>query len=72
MLELLYEALRSPLGIVVQSEDPEALRARLYKLRVKDPELACLSFVISPLNPTSDLWILRKPDERRPTSEGDA
>lgn len=58
-LKLLYDATRTPYGIVVQTEDPERLRQKLYALRKNNPDLASISFVISPLNP-QDLWVLNK------------
>ena len=58
MLDLLYEALASPYGIVVESTDPLLLRTKLYSERRKDPSFNRLSFVLSPTNPTSELWIL--------------
>ncbi len=57
--ELLYDALRSPLGIVVETTDPERLRQRLYAIRREAEDFVPLSFVISPLNGV-DLWILNK------------
>lgn len=60
MLELLYDALNSPHGIVVSSEDPERLRQKLYPLRKAYTELAGLALVISPSHPETDLWILKK------------
>lgn len=63
LLELLYAAIHSTYGIVVESKDPERLRQKLYPLRKERPELLCLAFIISPLNPQSDLWIVKaKPD----------
>lgn len=63
LLEHLYDALRSPLGVVLDTEDPERLRQRFYALRRErqesDPNLRTLAFVISPTNPTQ-LWILRR------------
>lgn len=61
MLHLLYEALTSPKGIVVESDDPERLRQKLYALRreIADASLEALSFVISPVNP-GHLWIVKK------------
>lgn len=59
---LLYRAMTSPYGIVVESNDPERLRQKLYPLRKAQPDFAPLSFVTSPMNP-NELWILRKPDE---------
>lgn len=62
IMELLYDASREEIGLVVETSDPERLRQRMYALRKRDDDLANLSFVISPMNP-SDLWILNKPPE---------
>ncbi len=61
MLELLYEALASPLGVEVTTNNPERLRQQLYGLRAKsdDPALQALSFVI-PTKPET-LWIVKRP-----------
>ncbi len=59
LLERMYEALRSPFGVVVKTEDPERLRQKLYALRREHTDLLILSFVISPINPSTDLWIIR-------------
>lgn len=59
LAELLYDALRTPLGTVVQTEDPERLRQKLYAIRRECEDFAQLSFVISPLNGL-DLWIVNK------------
>lgn len=59
-VELLYSALRSEVGIIVQTNDPERLRQRLYRVRKEDPELADLSFKLSPTAPASELWIIKK------------
>lgn len=56
--ELLYEAIASPCGICVETDSAERLRQKLYPIRKADPDLACLSFVISPLN-GKDLWIIK-------------
>ena len=58
-LEVLYDALRSPFGTVVETDDAERLRQKLYALRRSSPEFEPLAFVISPMN-GSDLWILNK------------
>ena len=64
LLERLYDALRSPLGVIVETEDAERLRAKLYALRRKhqdrEPEFMGLAFLTSPTNPTTELWIIRK------------
>lgn len=64
---LLYEALESPYGIVVETPDPERLRQKLYPERKRSPEFDCLSFVISPMN-GRDLWILK---QGVPNAEGE-
>lgn len=60
LLELLYEAYRADFGVVVKTNDPERLRQKLYAERKKDPDLASLSFRISPTSPESELFILKK------------
>lgn len=58
-LEVLYEALRAEYGVVVETNDAERLRQRLYALRRTEPSFTPLAFVISPFNGT-DLWIVKK------------
>lgn len=60
LLELLYDALRSEVGVVVRTNNVERLRAKLYPLRKQDPDLAALSFVVSPVDPEGELWIVKK------------
>jgi hypothetical protein len=59
LTELLYAALHSPSGTVIQTEDPERLRQRLYAIRKESEDFAQLAFVISPINGL-DLWIVNK------------
>lgn len=70
-LEILYDALRSEIGVVVETEDTEKLRAKLYAIRqsriADDPLLGDLSFVLDPTQPKTRLWVLRS--KRRPTDE---
>jgi len=58
-VELLYDATRSPLGIVLETNDPERLRQRLYAIRKDNPDFEALSFLISPFN-SRDLWVLNR------------
>lgn len=60
LLELLYRALHSAHGIVVETEDATRLKQQLYKARASDPDLACLSFLTSPFNPQGQIIILKK------------
>ena len=62
LIELLYNALNSPLGLIVESPDPRALMQKLYALRKDDPALSLISLSISKVNP-NNLLILRRPDE---------
>lgn len=59
LTELLYAALHTPLGTVIQTEDAERLRQRLYAVRKESDDFTTLSFVISPIN-GMDLWIVNK------------
>lgn len=60
-LGYLYDALASERGIVVLTDSPERLRQKLYSLRSEHaPTFTDLSFVISPTNPTDQLWIVKK------------
>jgi hypothetical protein len=60
-LELWYTALRSTIGIVVQTNDIERLRANLYRDRkdAGDPQLEGLSIFVSPASP-NELWITHR------------
>lgn len=58
----LYDALDTEFGIVVETENPERLRQKLYPLRKSGPLFEPLAFVLSPINPTH-LWILKRPSD---------
>lgn len=73
--ELLYQALASPFGIVVQASPLERVRQVFYRARKEDPEFERIAILQSPLSPTDQLWLVKKvPDvqEVLPTSESDA
>lgn len=57
-----YEALGSAFGIVVETSDPERYRAKMYALRkeTNDPMLENISIVISPSNPATHVWLVKK------------
>lgn len=60
MLTWLYEALSSPIGLVIATPEPEKLRQKLYALRrtAGDASLEALSLVI-PAHTNGELWILK-------------
>ena len=58
--EILYEALSSELGVVIQTDDPIALRQRLYAAMRNDPSLNVFTIHLSRLNPTAELLLIRK------------
>ena len=62
LLDLLYAAYHSELGICVETNDAERLRQKLYPMRKENPDFDPLAFVISPLNGI-DLWIIKQPKE---------
>lgn len=62
LIELLYAAYHSELGICVETNDAERLRQKLYPMRKENPDFEPLAFVISPLN-AMDLWIVKQPKE---------
>lgn len=60
MIEILYDALASDLGIIVHTDDVPRLRQKLYAERRKDPALKALAFTPSPTSPGSELWIVKR------------
>lgn len=63
-LALLYQALSSDLGIVVESDNVALAKQRLYKARADagDPTLACLQLRTSPVRPDAEIWIVKGPE----------
>ena len=61
-IELLYAAVHAEIGVVVETNDAERLRQKLYTLRKDNPDFEQLAFVISPFN-GADLWIIKQPKE---------
>ncbi len=66
MLSYLYQALESTYGIVLTTDNPRILRARLYRARAsaQDPDLARLQFRPSPDTPETELWIIKGEGEQ--------
>lgn len=64
-LEFLYQALASPLGVVIAVSDAQKALQRLYQARAaaQDEALAGLQFRRSPIAPDTEIWIIKaKPD----------
>lgn len=58
--EILYEALGTEFGLEVETNNPTALRAKLYAARRADADLECLSIHLSPSNPNGALFIVKQ------------
>lgn len=60
-LSFWYEALSAEFGIIISTNNPEALRQALYKARREagDPALDHMSIRISPLLPEEEVWIVK-------------
>lgn len=61
VIELLYQALLTPRGLIIETDDVAFLQQKFYAARRSLPdveELKQLSFVPSPTN-TQHLWIVR-------------
>jgi hypothetical protein len=68
IFEILIEALDSPYGIIVATNDPERLKQKLYAEMKKDEMFKALSCCTSRTNPGGEVWIVKKgqPDAERP------
>lgn len=60
LIHYLYQALNSEKGIVLETDNPERLRQKLYTERKKDESLSCISINISRTQPESQLWLIKK------------
>jgi hypothetical protein len=65
-LELLYLAIESERGIVVEVSDSKADAQKLYRARSDsgDPKLKELKIHRSPTHPDTQLWIVKNAKER--------
>lgn len=66
LLGLWYEALAEEIGIVISTNNPDLLRQKLYAERRAsgDPDLDSLVVRPSKFHPESELWIMRKKNEK--------
>lgn len=57
-LAIMFQALRSEHGLIVQVNDPAALKRKFYALRKENPELEPLSLVAG-LDDANHLWLVK-------------
>jgi hypothetical protein len=70
LLDLLYHAAQSPLGLVLEVEDFAKATQALYAARrlQGDPLLSGLQFRRSPTDPDHEVWIVRLTPREPPVS----
>jgi len=60
-LHIWYAALAAQVGVVLECDDPDYTKQRLYALRTEagDPDLESISIVQSPSDP-AHLWLVKR------------
>jgi hypothetical protein len=58
---ILYSALEQEIGLKVNTNDPDRAKRALNQFRreVADPALSVLQIKTSPINPQTEIWIVR-------------
>jgi len=71
LLNLMYQALASPLGIIVVVSNVGDARGMFSQVRNAngDSALWALSFIPSPYSPRTELWIVKKRQAAKPPEE---
>ena len=71
LLALMYQAVASPLGIIVVVSDVHEAKSRLSTIRKQngDSALRALSFIPSPYSPHTELWLVKKRQEKQPLQD---
>jgi hypothetical protein len=71
LLNLMYQAAASPLGIIVTVSDVHEAKARLSAIRKHngDSALRALSFIPSPYSPRTELWLVKRREVAQPLLE---
>lgn len=64
-ITLWYDALASEHGVIIETDDPNAVKQRLYAIRAAsaDEDLKSISIVTSPTNPERDLWLVKRTED---------
>ena len=55
----MWEAVHSPIGVAVETNDPGLMRQRFYKVRKQHPEMQCLSAVLPKTGNPNEVWIVK-------------
>lgn len=73
ILELMFKALESERGIIVETTSLSYAHSLFYELRSEQPEdFSCLSLTAPPAsNKHNQLWIVRKQDGKNRVRESD-
>lgn len=66
-VEYLYRALEARVGIIIRTNDPTRLRARLYAAKKTNPAFSELAVKPSNSLPNEQLWVLWKSPRREET-----
>ena len=74
LLSLMYQAIASPLGIIVVVSDVLEAKVRLGQVRKEtgDSALRALSFIPSPYSPRTELWLVKKKQVVKPQEGSEA
>ena len=63
----LYTVLTEPFGVAIPTNNPQGLKQLITSIRnkLKDEMLSRFEIYTSPVNPTSELWLILKPEYRQ-------
>lgn len=70
-LHLLVEADDTPLGVVVETNDPKRLAERLRAAKRDHPDLAHIELCTSPYSPATELILLRRKPKEPPPDDAE-
>lgn len=72
-LEPWYEAQKRKIGVVIRTNKVDTCKSKLYAARAdaRDPSLAELSIIVSPIAPETELWIVRRNNGQQQQREPD-
>lgn len=59
LIEAMWEAVHSDIGVAVTTTDVDGMRRKFYALRKQTPEFECLSTVLPHASNDQEVWILK-------------